>query len=43
MAHLGPEAVLTGFIAGVAVASVISWIFRDRIRAAMIRRRAREP
>lgn len=33
---------LAGFIAGVAVTSVIGYVFRERIRAAMIRRR-RQP
>lgn len=33
------EAALLGFIAGVAVVSVIGWFLRDRIRAWMIRRR----
>lgn len=35
------EAGLLGFIAGVAVSSVLLWIFRDRIRARMARRRQR--
>ena len=34
-------AFLLAFIAGVAVASVIGWVFRERIRAAMIRRRVK--
>lgn len=30
--------VLLGFIAGTAVTSLIGWVFRDRIKARMIRR-----
>ena len=30
---------LLGFIAGVAVASVAGWVFRDRIKARMTRKR----
>ena len=30
---------LSGFIAGVTLVSVVGWAFRERIRAAMIRRR----
>ena len=32
---------LSGFIAGVAVAAVVAWFLRDRIKAWMIRRRAK--
>ena len=32
---------LLGFIAGVAVSSVLGWVFRDRIKARMVRRRHR--
>ena len=35
----GLAAALSGFIAGVTAASVVGWVFRDHIRAAMIRRR----
>jgi hypothetical protein len=35
------EAALTGFIAGVAVASVAGWVYRDRIRARLRRRMLR--
>jgi hypothetical protein len=35
-------AVLEGFIAGVAVAAVVMWFARDRIKRAMIRKRRGE-
>ena len=40
-AHLA-VAFLIAFIAGVAVAAVTCWFARDRIKAAMMRRRGRD-
>jgi hypothetical protein len=35
-------ALLLGFIAGTAITSVVGWVFRDRIKARMVRKRRRD-
>jgi hypothetical protein len=38
-AHFAVVPALLGFIAGVLVVSVAGWVFRERIKARMIRKR----